>query len=422
MRKSIRSRLVFFIIIPILIIFILVSFYNLLQLRNTTVKYTEACLQEKSYKSANKLVQKLEEIETLGHNMLAEFNSKKNPSEQEIYDLLQNSIANNPFVHGAVVAFDEYQYNSEKRLYAPYIYKKDSNFIYEEMGTTYNYTDQKYKWFNDAKINKIPNWSEPYFAKVAGFMMSSYTIPVMKNEKLWAVITIDILLDEMLRFMDVEDLESIQYYITTKSGYFIYNPNQFDTGKIADDIDYSDRNDKHFFEYFKIIQENANNTQHLFFNDYSKKNYWIHHATTGTNDWTIYMIVSKYHAMYNLRHEILLSGIFMVLIVIILLIIIIFITRRIAHPLMVLTKITEKISSGASNVDFDIKSMYEIERLATSFKKMTNKLLEREALIKKTNQRLDLAIKSSKSGIWDADINKGVDFFSMEYYKWIRRL
>ncbi len=100
----------------------------------------------------------------------------------------------NPKIYGATLAFapDEYDNNSHKA--APYVYRKNNEFITVKLPESYDYTQSD--WYRLPLEKNAAVWSDPYYdGGGGGVVMVTYAIPLKdKSGNLIGVLTSDVAL------------------------------------------------------------------------------------------------------------------------------------------------------------------------------------------------------------------------------------
>ena len=120
-----------------------------------------------------------------------------------ILSIITDIVELSPYIIGAGLAFKENLVKNIKVLtftknktyiFAPYVYRSQyGNLKYVDIAYDgYDYTFGYSKWWERSVETKIPNWSLPVFDKITQEDIISYSIPILKNNNVIAVLKCDI--------------------------------------------------------------------------------------------------------------------------------------------------------------------------------------------------------------------------------------
>jgi hypothetical protein len=162
-------------------------------------------------------------------------NARKPATDDEFYDLIQQSLSANQEAFGAAVAYAPFKYSPDKRLYSPYATKNGTRTLIDPEHDAYDYSEDKANgaWFIYPYEKETPFWTEPYFDQGAGnIWMCSYAVPFnFHNEKV-GVATVDVSIDGLGAIFQAgqAELDEIApggyYIIIDSSGRFVSHHNQ----------------------------------------------------------------------------------------------------------------------------------------------------------------------------------------------------
>jgi hypothetical protein len=153
------------------------------------------------------------------------------PREEQLLDLLRAAIASDPSCYGGTVAFEPYRFDPERRLYAPYLAKKNGRELsFVRIEEAYDYTEPDQEWYG-AAIAEGPRWSEPYFdVSVGDILMTTYSAVFHEPGEAGAprgVVTIDISMDVIRKIVRSLDLGGMGYAVlVSREGKFLYHPDE----------------------------------------------------------------------------------------------------------------------------------------------------------------------------------------------------
>ncbi len=109
-------------------------------------------------------------------------------------------VQNNPFIVGSTVAFEPNFFPSKGYYYSAFSYKDGKGEIkrIQQGGEAFKYHGMD--WYRIPKESRKSSWCEPYFDEGgAEVMMCTYSVPLMRDGKVYAVLTADVSLADLTR-------------------------------------------------------------------------------------------------------------------------------------------------------------------------------------------------------------------------------
>ncbi len=386
--KKISSRLSFYIISYISLLFICIFFVNHYISKSLIFKNVNESIKNLTEGTVNKIYSDLITIEKIPEN-IAYIIENSDPSEENLHGLLKSLIQSNPNVYGSCIAFESNIYYKDKEFYAPYYYKSENGIGYKDLGEN-NYKYLKWDWYNIPKKLLCPVWSEPYFDEGGGdIVMATYSVPFFKiyngKRTFCGIATIDISLTWLNDTVSSLKIFKNGYgFIVSKTGTFVSHPrksfimkeNILRFAKLSGDID-----------IIKIIERmlSGRNGFYSLKKTVAEKKSWIYFAPLASTGWSLGIIFPEndiFTDLYDLNKKLIfigLAGFIMLFLVIIL------ISSKISNPVEELAKSAIRIGTGDFNTDLPkIKSNDEIAILCNSFISMQKALKEYMENLKKT--------------------------------------
>jgi len=147
------------------------------------------------------------------------------PSQDQLLDLLRGAILSDESNFGGTIAFEPNRFDPERRLYAPYLARKNGELAFLRIEENYDYTDPSQEWYVKA-LTAGPRWSEPYFDKSVGdALMTTYSAVFHQDGAPRGVATIDVSMDAIRNIARSLDLGGVGYAILlSQDGRFLYHP------------------------------------------------------------------------------------------------------------------------------------------------------------------------------------------------------
>ena len=421
--NSLQTRLVVTIIFPVIILFVMVSIYNIRNLRLQTEKQVDAELTVLNIKSANIIDKRLSGIEYI----LKEFRSKllfeTYLTEEELYEFLEENVQSDSLIYGSTIAFGEYKYNPEQRLFAPYVVGTDSGLLRLDIADIYDYVTQKTEWFSKHQFGEEVFWTEPYYDHFAGdALMCSYCTPIYRDEDLWAVITIDVSLESLPILLELDKHTVFSHYLLSRSGSYIYNSTEpLEAGTNFFDEKYRSRYTSVIADSIQEILSSSISGKYIFESATTNTSYWMYYVPLITAPWKVFVALPESQALLVVKKEILNQLLLLLLWVSILFTFIIFFSRKLTIPIKLLSTGAKKIAEGDLTTSINISSNDEVGQLASSFNQMTEKLLKRERSIIESGNRNKALITTSNTGAWEFNSDTNYLWCSEEYFSMLGR-
>ena len=141
-------------------------------------------------------------------------------TEIELYALLRKNVEQHPMVFGSTFAFAPGRFSESRRLFAPYVCRSENGLIEKEISQdAYDYTQSEQDWWIIPSSTGKSVWTDPYFDEGAGnVFMCTYSVPVFRDGALYGVVTIDLALAPLKRFLQEELDNQIRFLLLAQDG------------------------------------------------------------------------------------------------------------------------------------------------------------------------------------------------------------
>ena len=373
-------RMILYVFSGIAVIFLLIFLYNY-NITNRIVRRNLITNAENLTTSAVLMVEKVfSAAEKVPFNISRLFITGEYTYE-EMTEILQRSVANNPEIYGAALAFEPFYADPSRKYYAPYFYKSGDSLIFKYLG------DERYDYFS-MDWYQIPRelgralWSEPYYDEGAGnALMTTYSVPLYREidgkERFIGVITADISLVWLQEYMNTVKICETGYgFIISSNGTIVSHP---DKDVIMNETIFSIAD----AQKSPVLREIGRNMIHgetsfaefEYRNIHTGKLSWIAYAPIKLNNWSIGLVFPVDEFMADLNKLVTNLTLFCLMGLLFLLGMIILISRSITRPLRALSMAAGKFAQGNFDVGLpDIKTRDEIHTLNESFRYMQNAL------------------------------------------------
>jgi serine phosphatase RsbU (regulator of sigma subunit) len=237
MKLSFRRAMLLYTLIPIAIIFIIFATENIYNTRQEVHHRIEKHMTDLAYSYANLFNEVLHPISGIANTTADILQTYHSTKAEDIFKLLKLHVEHNPLIYGAWVIYAPYQFDQQKKLFAPYVFRQGK--IIKQMDVAidgYDYTDGSHEFWTKPVTTGMGVWTEPYFDEGAGnIMMSSYAVPFYKKGKLVGVAGIDIPLHEISERIQIPGVSEHNVMVLSETGKIILFP---DVKYIGDSIFY----------------------------------------------------------------------------------------------------------------------------------------------------------------------------------------
>jgi sigma-B regulation protein RsbU (phosphoserine phosphatase) len=299
-------------------------------------------------------------------------------AQKELLKILEEVVKNNPEIYGCIVAFEPYAFNKKMLYFAPYFYKKNDKVNFTYIGGE-NYQYFYWDWYQLPKILKRAVWSEPYYGKGGGILMSTYSVPFYRvvngKREFWGVVAVDISLSWLQNLVSSIKVAQTGYgFLISKNGTFITHPQK---KLIMNETIFSLAEERHT-PYLREIGKKMIHGEKGFVpvnSIVTGKRCWLAYTPLPANGWSLGVLFPQMELMADVtklnRHVVCLG----ILGLLFLSGVIILIAGTITRPLRALTSVTRKLATG----DLDIEIPYldlkdEVGELAKAFDYMKKSL------------------------------------------------
>lgn len=397
LRRGLAFKMIMYIFVSIMVIFILIFHYTLKITREIVVNNLKSNAKYLTTSTVSKIEKVLSSIKRVPDNF-AEIFQQNEFDEPEMNRLLRMMVENNKDITGACLAFEPFYKEKSQKFYSFYYYRKGDKIEFLNLGNdqyVYFYMD----WYQIPKELGKALWSEPYFdSGGANMVLSTYSVPLYSKKggekKFVGILTIDLSLDWLQRYVNEIKVYKTGYgFMISKTGGIITHPIK---DFIMNETIFSISDEQKSADLRKIGRNMINGETSFAEIEYRNiktgKRSWIAYAPVPLNGWSLGIVfpVDELMADANrLRINViglgLGGGAILVLIIIL-------ISRSITSPLRRLTVATETFARGEFAVELPvIHSKDEIGRLNSAFHYMQDTLAKTINELKEASENLRIS-------------------------------
>ncbi len=381
MQLSIRWKLIFSTVLPLIIISTIVMLLTFDKLYSNAKERLHSEATEIASHYADNLDGQFQTVAQAARSTANFLEIYTELNEQKLYEILRKNVSQNPLVYGAAIAFEPFKFSDDKKLFSPYVYRKGDELISIDIGIdSYDYTSGEWEWFTRPRELNKPIWTEPYFDKGAGnILMNTYSVPFYNNGEFMGIATIDISLDDLQKHAGIENLEDQTFMISSPTGQFIAHPNpeMIMKGNIRNHA--SQFNSQDFKKIVEDILSGGNGLAVI--NDGLKGTFfgqgtiWIFFAPIKSTGWSFMILVPELKMTEDVRGQLFIGAVALFILIFLVICSIMLVSNNLTNPIRRLAVTVNNIREGKLNSKVtDIKSTDEIGQLVTGFNAMVDQL------------------------------------------------
>ena len=378
MYLSIRWRMIFSIVGPLVVISVLVMWLTIGKIFDYSVQQLNEQSIQRAKSYATELDGQFQILAQVAHDTAAVMEVADKFDEETLYALLRSNVARNPLIYGSAIAFAPHQYNPDQGLFSPYVYRNGDTLEQIDIGSqAYDYTDGQWEWYSKAKLQGEPVWTEPYFDEGAGnILMETYAVPFYRDGQLQGVATIDIPLEKLQEYMANKYLQDKPFIIVSAEGKFISHPlPEMIMHKTIQQRakESSDPNLVKLSENLLNKKSGVIRVERL--DILSDQPFWIYYAPIKSTGWSFATATPEIEILEFLNEQIarVIFGVFILLLLVI--VSILLVSTRITRPLTSLAKFAAEVGEGNFSAKINnINTKDEIGKLVNTFNHMVQQL------------------------------------------------
>ena len=326
---------------------------------------------------------------TVGIEML----NWENPDD--IYEYLEQVMKKNVEA-GGLISGSTLAFNPEIKKQAYFVWVENGKL--KKIDITKIYDDVKRPWWEESFNTKKPTWSRPYFDKnAAGKLMVTYSCPILKDGKVVALLTADVYLNTLQKFLAEVSKDNNNEYIFVlynKDATYVSHPDTQRLAKSALELN------KKYPHVMKVIFHMLEGKKDSEMGTRAGQDIIVNYTSIPELGWSVGVVFDEEKiakSTYDMAYRniiIILVGLLFILTVIALM------ARTITKPLLRLTDYVRHV--GKNNLSGKVpytEGKDEIAELAQSFSFMQDELkkyIASERQIAGENARIESEIRFAK--------------------------
>ena len=379
--KSIATRLILVITLCSAFIFTVTLGYNYYQSHFLLEKELENNAHNLAMSLVNRVERELVSVSRVADGVARSLETG-HYSEEELKSLLQSTVAGNPSIYGAGVAYEPYAFRPANRLFAPYYFHNQGKIQLIHLEDTYTALPYVYwDWYQIPRELNRAEWSEPYFDEGGGnIAMSTFSVPFYEQRggtrHLKGIVSADVHLDSLTALISsVKILKTGYAALLSRNGMILAHPLK---NAIMNETFFSiaeSRRDPSLREIGKKMVKGESGF--ILYKSLVGVRSWMYYAPIPSSGWTLAVVFPEAELLENVRKLSMTMAAMGFGGIALLLIAVIYIARSITGPLRSLAAITGVIASGNFDVELpSTRSSDEVGVLTNSFRLMITSLKE----------------------------------------------
>lgn len=218
---SLRTKLLVLVILPLVAMFTILVLWQYQSMRGVAIDRAREHALLLTQATARDIEGQLAKAVQVTHTGAVAIEAAPELVGDRLWPLLEQLVLRVPLVKGASIAFAP-DFGTKDPA-APYVWQKDGIMHRQDLGESYDYT--KRTWYTIAS-DGTSGWTNPYDGPVYGGILVSYSVPIIRSEKLIAVISIDIPLAPLQQLLSVGEFTKTAAYLVGPNDKFISHPDE----------------------------------------------------------------------------------------------------------------------------------------------------------------------------------------------------
>lgn len=223
-RNSLANRITWWVVLYVVVIITIAFFVGNYFMVKSVIREEKLKADGVLYIVGQRIEATLFSVETAVRNHLTDIKDNLD-SPNALYRITRRMLEDNPNIVGSAIAFSPHYFPEKGLWFSPYSYRDGDTIRSKQLGSPdYNYHAKD--WYHTTDSLRRAYWSEPYFDDGGGEMlMTTYCFPLTDDAgNLMAVVTADILLNDLSALSDVNYYEKAYSFIVSRNGIFISHP------------------------------------------------------------------------------------------------------------------------------------------------------------------------------------------------------
>ena len=226
---TLRLKLVLLVVFPLAVVFGALVWLQYGTMRRTAIAQAKEHALLLTQATARDIEGQLAKAVHVTHAGAVALEAAPELSGNRVWPLLKELVERVPLVDGASIARAPGYHGDGPD--APYVWKKNGEVHQEDLATVYDVSTRN--WYTIA-ADGTAGWTKPYDGPGYGGLLVSYSVPVIRHERLAAVISVDVPLAPLQDLLTVGEFKRVMAYLVGPDDRFISHPDSSMLLKHAD--------------------------------------------------------------------------------------------------------------------------------------------------------------------------------------------
>ncbi len=234
MLNSLRSKLIVFICVPLLVVYGVILLRNYRVGKAIAIADAQRLMEAMAKDQASQVNARMATVSQVAKTLAGALTASGRVELAEIEPFLQSNLAANADVFGSCMAFETWSSPTGEE-FAPYVCRDGDGMAYVDIGEDDAYDYPAASWYADCRATDGPIWTEPYFDEGAGnVLMCTFSAPFHwrpnRNQStarptFAGLVTVDVALTDLRETLDEIAIAGGHSFLISPQGVFISHPN-----------------------------------------------------------------------------------------------------------------------------------------------------------------------------------------------------
>jgi anti-anti-sigma regulatory factor/HAMP domain-containing protein len=409
---TVKQQIVVTVVLPIFAVFGVILGYNYWQSQARAADQVKVRVVEQTFRYANQVDALLRQLTAVATANAEFLSAEENVTEAVLYDVLNRTVQKNPLIYGSCCAFEPGVFEG-RALFAPYVYRDAEALSQMDLGTAaYDYTEAEWEWFSKPKKTGKSLWTEPYFDEGAGNIhMVTFSAPFFRQGRFAGVVTVDMDLSRLYELAQIKGVAKEDFVIFSQGGKLVFYHDPVWLSKPFWQVE-GQLSKTQIEKMMHTTLNGVGGVEEMGFSDEQRA--WVTYAPVVSSGWVFSSRISLDAALEEVSTEGRRMAILFGLALIFATYSAWFFSARITAPIVALSRVSQQITEGDFGAHISVERKDEIGQLATNFKAMTERLIDREQSLKEINEGLESRVSERTQELEEQtqDLEKALEMSS----------
>ncbi len=382
MSLSIRSRILLYLALPMIILYTALQVSQLRQTEAEATGRAEERLMASLREHAGRLDASLREVQSIAHGNARFMTHNPQMRLEDIHDILSDTVREAPEIFGAGIAFVPDGHPEVEGLCAPYVYRDKGTLVRLDLGSGgYAYTDGTWEWWEKPVRSGQAELTAPYADPAAsGTQLVTYSVPFFRDAQLLGVAGVDLKLQALGRKWIPPAETADDYFIVGHDGHYVYHPDPQRAGEpdAAVELDATYRGEANRDSIMAQLLASQSGIVKVV-DRQSGEPMWLLHVAIPSVEWTMVARLQARQIAAGVRASTLRATVALAALIVFSLLSVWYVSRLITRPLVKLNQSVTQVASQRLGNARQTDGCDEVAILSTTFTDLALRLADKEA-------------------------------------------